>query len=80
MITDVVAILPYIGAIIALVAFYLFSGIWMRIVSLVSTSLWLVYSIQVSSYGGMLQQTFILISLCITIYRFKKDAKSIAKA
>jgi len=80
MITDVKSIYPYVGAIIALVSFYLFSGVWMRVISLVSTSLWLYYSILVGSYGGMAQQTFILASLVFTITRLVRHKKVLASA
>ena len=69
---DVLLILaPTFGTI----SLFMFSGIWLRIVSFPSSAIWLFIAIHNRSFGGIIFETVIIIISLTTIYRLHVKKK-----
>lgn len=72
--------LPVIGSCMATLAMFLMRGVRMRVVLLMSTSLWLTNNILSGSIGGTLLETTIATINIITITRLLKERARIRQA
>ena len=68
-------ILPVFSGCLASFAMFKFSGIKLRLCMYINSISWITYGILVFSIGGIITETFIIITNTITIYRLLKDKK-----
>jgi len=66
-------ILPVIACLVGCYAMYFLSGLRFRQVMLMGTVCWLIYTISLGSIGGIINEVFVFIGHCTTIYRLYKD-------
>lgn len=72
-----ISLLPYVTGILGCIALYRLSGIPLRLLILVSSSLWMTYNIIFMSIGGIITEMFVMSVNCITIYRLFKDQQKV---
>jgi hypothetical protein len=68
------SILPIIASCIGTTALFMLSGVPMRMLMLVGTSLWVINNIASGSYGGTALEIVILTTNSWTIWRLRRDA------
>lgn len=64
------SLLPMTGALIGTVAFWQTKTHYIRLITVLSPSLWLIYSIKVGSYAAMTAEILMISSIALGIYRF----------
>jgi Bacterial inner membrane protein len=72
--TGWLSLLPIMASCIGTTALFFFSGIRMRLLMLVGTTLWVVNNILSGSYGGTALELVILSTNSWTIWRLRRDA------
>lgn len=70
-----VEILPAIGSCAHAVAFKSTNAKLVRLISLIASPFWLTYNILVFSIGGMINESFIIVSIIIGYFRLDKRKK-----
>lgn len=66
-------ILPIFGAVFATLAMYMPRENMLRAFNLLASPCWLVYNIQLPSTGGILCETFNMVSIAVGLFRYRKD-------
>jgi hypothetical protein len=65
-----ISLLPLAGCLIGTLAFWQLKTHHIRLIVLVSPSLWLIYNVHVGSYAGVASDTSVISSIAVAIYRF----------
>lgn len=69
-------ILPVLGALVATTALFMFEGVMMRVLMILSCTLWLAYDVSSWAIGPMLMQAFNIIACLIAIRSLQAKAIS----
>ena len=72
---ELVSILPVISALLGTTAVFYLSGIKMRLVMMLSTTLWIIHNAVFVSVGPLLMELFIFGTTARTVYRLWKSSK-----
>jgi len=72
---ELVSILPVISALLGTTAVFYLSGIKMRLVMMLSTTLWIIHNAVLVSVGPLLMELFIFGTTARTVYRLRKSSK-----
>lgn len=75
----IISILPMLGSICTTISFYIINPQKLRIVSFVSSPLWLVYDALNRSYPGVITEVFVMISIIIALIRYSKKKEDTVK-
>lgn len=64
------SLLPMTGSLIGTLAFWQAKTHYIRLIAIVSPSLWLIYSLKVGSYAAVTAEILMISSIALGIYRF----------